>query len=839
MSSMLEHFNRESAWSYYPEGDMRCSRCWQGRGGLVVSSGSNTVQCVDCSLHAMAVMMRKQIFGQRTFQKLLDLVSDETPLTSRIGAVIQDDLLLEQVKAFPKAQQYQFCRKAALQLGYDSAHPLGKFLRLYTMVMVLGGASCFPEAVLQLAGEPCSSALMRCNLAVALGYLSPEAPETQEYIASALAEHPQELQQRFVPIDGRMYPSVHKQYYLNTLFQQLNHWAATDQPLGTAIRGIVEYLLNALYGAKPLGDIYSATLRTMHKAGEIPGGSSIAAASSKLKKQQCVELFASVLCDPDAVCRWYLGLPVWVRVPLNQMLWEHRTISLQELLKHQEVPQRYRNVRSRGYVSENSIPPAAQMFLSRNDRYSLVFGSDLELYLHPEIAKLIRRGISTPDRCGFDAGRESFSPEYYEAENQGVLTQLPYAAAYIRHTGVKRAKNGERILKSTLKQVQEYASVPEPYRDDPDVGYLRTGVLIELLDQFISDTEEYTGPPETVLQHLYDYCFSIRRFEKTHLADALEHLTIDWKYPDVLEYKERTLAEKLLSQLPESRWVHVDEVYRVLAASDLLPQLQDFSGKRGGVSCSCVDITSWNGRAEQMTISEQTKRELFYLPYVRLLLFVLNTLGAVNLAVKDPVHPQYRKRNKLWLTPFDGIMEVSLTPLGSRLSGRKEQSRQPEAQTPRLHLDHRQLIVTVESSDPMAELMLQQLACRIGPSSYLVQSREFLNGCSSVEDVQDRVRQFCRCIHDELPENWKEFFSRAVQQAKPVEPVKTEYLIFRIDPEQTELINILFQDDQIRRHLKKAEDYHVLIASAGYAQVRKRLLEYGYLLPEKQHLNQG
>ncbi|MCF6335400.1 MAG: hypothetical protein L3J12_06640, partial [Spirochaetales bacterium] len=135
--------------------------------------------------------------------------------------------------------------------------------------------------------------------------------------------------------------------------------------------------------------------------------------------------------------------------------------------------------------------------------------------------------------------------------------------------------------------------------------------------------------------------------------------------------------------------------------------------------------------------------------------------------------------------------------------------------------------------DPIVDLTLAQMSSPLGAGCFIVSPDIFLKDCDTVKDIKEKIKRFKTNICAEPPRIWEDFFNSLLQKVNPLEHKKEEVLLFRLDPDNKDLISLLFSDPYLKLNIMKVEDYHILIKESAYKTVQQRLSEYGYLLPKK------
>ncbi len=299
-------------------------------------------------------------------------------------------------------------------------------------------------------------------------------------------------------------------------------------------------------------------------------------------------------------------------------------------------------------------------------------------------------------------------------------------------------------------------------------------------------------------------------------------------------FQERMAVQELLGQLVVDKWVGIGNIYRYFNSKGTMPQPVKLSMYMGDVYFSTRVDRSYRVSVERVDIDDTNEGEALFHPYLKLVMFVLNTLGVVDIAYTEPKNNIFQDKNNPWLSVYDGIKEVSLTPLGAWLLGKSDTYEGfTKKASVEVVLDDKRLIVTVIGNDPVVDLTLTRMSHPLGSGSFIVSSDIFLQDCRSAGDIKDKINNFKTNICKKPPQIWEDFFTSLLQKIDPLEYQQEVMLLFKLDPSNKDLISLLFTDPYLKWNIMKVEDYHILIRESSYKAVKKRLAEHGYLLTDK------
>ena len=210
-------------------------------------------------------------------------------------------------------------------------------------------------------------------------------------------------------------------------------------------------------------------------------------------------------------------------------------------------------------------------------------------------------------------------------------------------------------------------------------------------------------------------------------------------------------------------------------------------------------------------------------PMIDTLLSLLCSLGFLVL--------KYRDEDPVGETsPMPFIAAMRLTSLGRYVMGLDESYQaRPGEIVQYFELDAERLIIRALGDDNPYEGLLKEFANPIGARRYVVTPETFLSRCRSVSDVNSRLELFRQTVAVKLPPNWEEFLQRMSRAHRSIREVGG-YSVYKIDQSESELVEALTSDSELRRLVIRAEGYRILVASDDKEAFEKRLLRYGYLI---------
>lgn len=223
-----------------------------------------------------------------------------------------------------------------------------------------------------------------------------------------------------------------------------------------------------------------------------------------------------------------------------------------------------------------------------------------------------------------------------------------------------------------------------------------------------------------------------------------------------------------------------------------------------------------------LTVDDYTRQ--FGNTFHKGLLYALAALGMVELAcTPQPEAP---------VSPYAAIAYARLTQLGQYALGLTEKYEAVKVEDkPLFEVDDRRLIVRdlTQGGNPYLTI-LQEIAHYIGSGRYEVNAQTVLAGCSTMDDVEVRIKNFRQFICAKPPAVWKSFFETLLTHCHPLTLSHEDFHIYTLPDDDYELQRLMTTDPQLRKLIIRAEGFRILVRNIDFTKFRSRLKALGYLL---------
>ncbi|MFP4157426.1 MAG: hypothetical protein ACLFU4_07390 [Opitutales bacterium] len=604
--------------------------------------------------------------------------------------------------------------------------------------------------------------------------------------------------------------------------------------LPRSIESNLEELLLHFYDAPTLKRLYLENCVPQKKR---------AAKPKPPRKALIAEAILKIAADPEQTWLFFERFAPPLAEALSILLWVPK-MSVSELEDRlgRKVADPFNGSRRAYYQCQLNLRPEYYLLvLWENDRgfYGLyreerVNKSDYYLCLPKAIRTWLAPYAPKPEGYDLKGSRElqSKAATYSCAEHS--LQDLVTIADFVDRGGAVRTKGG-KLTRGALKNITSATAGGEPF-----AGSQLEKVLPDFRHRFLVDFLE--GLPRKLLKKMADASFNPKPFLR-QLPDALSedaeavadtilpHLRVRrGHYAGSLnaDSKGLTQAMQVFFDMPPNKW-HTCEALldycRFRQIDGVFFNLHYFEVEMSVVADAHA---RYGGYCDRREISAELIDGVITAPVLAGLSVLLSALGLLEIAYTKPENPNYRVRDKAYLSPFDGIQGVRLTPLGAYAFGLCKEVELPElnSNAVELHFHPERLHLKATNLDPITEKTLGTYMSPIGGGLYCISRESFLKGCDSVAAVAAHVQQFKQSIPAKLPGNWQAFF-RALEEEPAVLKEEPFWRLYQL-PEDTVIRRAFVEDALLRQHCKKVEGGRIAIESKHLGAVEKRLRKLGF-----------
>lgn len=571
-----------------------------------------------------------------------------------------------------------------------------------------------------------------------------------------------------------------------------------------------------------------------------------APAPEKPKKSAMVAALAGLLADPDLLRGFCLRMPPVLQKALLILAWaESRPLIDFEKEIGTEIvqivtgpPRRAGDYRSPD-VKVEQVELFDLILIENLHPYWSSTGpskTSATVRLPPAMRKFFKQGLPAPAHAEIIALEEwcgeGDSTNFYDAA--GFLAEdLRGLGDGFRRGNIKRNKNGS-LAKSCLNDFRKLVPGEEFF---PESGDDLSDLRLHLLVEFFNRNGNPLCPPENLTAEslagfLRDTSAALVESESFVVREILRHLRPDSPGADPGFQKNpfcRLLA--LFSGLPEGRWVTAENLvaFRMYRELDLMFFNARKYSARQIRKAGTEQQYYYHHHGNRNWISTTNERELVIDPMIRGMAFLLAALGMLEICYNEPAgHSEWQLTERHYLTPFDGLEAVRLTPIGAFAFGHRKDLALAVHEKPKceVHPHPDRLLVRATLPDPLTQKVLREFMEEIGPGLYRLDRTRFLRGCWNPDGIRARVEDFKRRFPAALPPFWEEYLEGLTREGLALRP-ELHCTIYALG-DSPELARLFAADPELRDSCLRVEGRRVAIPNDEFPTVRKRLLKAGY-----------
>lgn len=288
-----------------------------------------------------------------------------------------------------------------------------------------------------------------------------------------------------------------------------------------------------------------------------------------------------------------------------------------------------------------------------------------------------------------------------------------------------------------------------------------------------------------------------------------------------------TQLRNLFSMLPPNQWVSSANLENIVNYRDI--EIDPMPYMRCQVSVAYTH--HYYNRSSKIEISSTNGWPLLIVPLIQGTAFLLAALGLAEIAYTlPPENAQWKSPSEQFLTPYDGLYAMRLTPAGAYALGLTDEIELKTSNHARAEiiLNPQRLTATCRHIDPITEMSLLEYMEKVSDGCYRMTRQSLLRGCSVQKDVEQRVANFRKHIAQELPPFWKTFFESVAQTAVALK-AKSSYKLYEL-ANTPELRRLFMTDPVLREKTLKVEGVCVAIKKIDEPAISRRLTTLGYLM---------
>ncbi len=336
-----------------------------------------------------------------------------------------------------------------------------------------------------------------------------------------------------------------------------------------------------------------------------------------------------------------------------------------------------------------------------------------------------------------------------------------------------------------------------------------------------------TEPPEKTLRRLWQRWLKTTMLDEFRRVDTIKGQTGKAKRGFTALAGRRQAIEFALQECPVGSWVMVDELFRHMQATG-----KDFEVTRDYWSLYLCDAhygSLGNGGYHDWDILQGRYALCVLFEYAA-------TLGVIDVAYTPPhqARPDYADMwgtdDMLFLSRYDGLQYLRLTPLGAYCLGMTEQyiATEPELRKLLWVMPNRDIVGIDDGLDAADQLLLDSYATRSSDSVWRLDQPVLLAAIEQGRDIA-LFREFLLTRSaDPLPDEVERLLSDTLETTTLLQDKGSVRLIECAD---AALATLIASDSGCRKLCLLAGDRHLVVFAGSESRFRRELQKLGYSLP--------
>ncbi len=601
----------------------------------------------------------------------------------------------------------------------------------------------------------------------------------------------------------------------------------------------VEDILEEFYSAECLNDLYQNYLAPPGRDGFVtPRIKKSVAAAAVLDLGNSPVKFEAFLDRMPPALRQALQILTWTDhvglVDLEKQL----GVEVLHIVKRDPNDRSPRTYRDPGYNQDAVFELVVISQLRGYWSSSIISKSRCRVHLPPSLRKFFKKVMPPPahyELVGLAEWPGQGDGTFFFNAEDTLAEDLVAIGDTFRRGKIKRNQNG-MLAKTFFRDFSKMHAFRDflspPQGQSADLSQTR----LSLLAEFFNRKGKPLLPPEDIsaasmpgfLRKLADEICACGEFVIENLIPYVRPDFTSWK----LKIEKASFGHliELFTALPENGWVSAQNLldYPKYRDQDLkFFPLRHYSARH--VLERDKGKENYYYRNDRTNFSEENSDSLVFAPVIQGMAFFLATLGIVEIAYQTPdERSHWHHKDRKFLTPFDGLEAVRLTPTGAYAFKRSNTFKLKVAdQTKcRIHAYPERLLIRVSDLDPITRKVLVEFMVELEPGFYRLESKRFLQGCNSPEAIRARVADFKRRLPVELPQFWIDYLEQLISRDLLL-PEEGDYTIYSL-AESPELQRLFVSNSELKKHAFRVEGHRIAIREHDLAAVRKILLKKGH-----------
>jgi len=771
------------------------------------------------------------------------------------------DRLMDRLKAADPAIATRVYQGVVHNLGYANPHPLAFQVRQAAVnVCAKVGRRILPYL---LEIENPSPWQFRANIILASVSVAPDDQHVQQLIRKASEDTRPEIRRHALLGLSRITASWAQPLFENLLvdpnplirevaaqLQYQRNPVNMDKPLFSKkkkpaakapVLSPLEKLIQDHYSAEQLNRIYQTYIKNF--TDEVDVLKKIEEGQKRIKKVILVQALGAILDNKKRFLKLVSMLPGATRALLNMLVWDAREVDSKNIPDNidsdvVEIKQ------GRYHQFDAQLQDDFFLFGLRTEydyRWNPSNPRRVYIRLNEDFRDRFRKYLPPPSEYDLTGHKTVQGGTILFEDRDWIIQQLPVLIGYVSEGHLKLSKSGNKILVRSIKDMTGACNIKEFYTPtEKDLQHLRTRLTAEFLLEGVLKKQKVT---HAYLKSLFRGFLDGTNFRSYELKDLLFHLKgplyNHWHYREQ-EMSVRSTFNAVGQRLPEGQWISIEHIRKHCHYRNIPLDILDLRFTEGSLYFEGEDTRPGNPKKtkiynrkmyDRIYMTDSLYPDAVTNPLIKGVMFLFASFGLVDILYDLPKTPQLKQKGKPYLSIFDGLTHVRLTALGAYVFDQRTSFKtQFEEVCADIRLDDQRLMIYLSEEDRLKALMLSKIGEQVTDTCFRVTFGSFMKDCDSIAKIQGKIQFFKEKICPKPSGVWKEFINEVESKLNPLAVVQAQ-TVYKLNPSR-ELISLIATDAVLKKYIRKAEDYHIVVENQHIGKVKKRLQSFGFFVEQ-------
>ncbi|HAK44321.1 MAG TPA: hypothetical protein DCO79_00130 [Spirochaeta sp.] len=834
---LLIEIDNTEQWIIPGEDPLACTQCQDFMQSDYFRFSDGRILCISCVIHELQEKASEILLHSmhtRDIEKEIDTLKKHKNISALLPSLIS---LPQRIDAYdPEDGKAPLLLQNIVSLMGHTEHPLSPFIRqnAFNLSETIG------KAVLPYCRTHFGTPVWQfyCNTLMTAGIIAPADKEVQEELEKAWTHENEEIKTFIQGVFKKeSFGIYHKSINTKTLetLKTINMKFKTIQEnrtyfLDTADLQELQDIILEKYDLTRLKSLFDNYLSRLFNTSDREASSG---RKKKITKREMAGMLTVTLKTKELFDSFFLLLPKDVREIFRTLVWRNQKLDLNGLEKKYKrkilIKEKGNRYGSREKIIDDySVFQYHEEWDYRNGDYNYY------IYIDARIRRTVK-GFFPPPEWSVLNFLETFESSNIFKDERAFLEGVELMIQYIGHNPVSCTATG-KISAKYIRDFNKRCEIEEFFVSPTQktLQFIRTEMLIRILNDI--DNIEFTEPHE-IIKEIYGKTIKSDDFNMFIVGTFLSYLKfdrMDYKYYYEKENRRfskniRKIMTNVLKNLEEDKWLALTNIFLSMDYHEQLFYIFPLQEYKNMFHFN-ETYTDYYEQREKIYISEENYVETVFIPFFKAFFHFLAALGIVDMAGTEPHNDSFHQNKLDYLSRYDGLEAVRLTPLGSYVLGMSPKAPEaPADEDPfQIRLDDQFLLIQTKGSDRVKEFIINDIAEKIKPGNYLVTFDSFLTNCKGLRDVKDKIAVFREKLEKNPPDRFELFFREILARFNPMEE-KNGYALYKIKNDPL-LIKLITEDPYLKKSILRAEDFHILIKEDKLKQVKQKLVKSGFYI---------